>query len=36
VLFTSLFVLVMPYQLHDHIMHAGRNAMGLVLALVLI
>lgn len=36
VLLNSLFVLLMPYPVYDHIMHAGRNAMGLILSCVLI
>ena len=30
-----LFVMLMPPGVYDHIMHAGRNAMGMVLAVVL-
>ncbi|MHB1354468.1 MAG: AZOBR_p60025 family cell surface glycopolymer formation protein [Anaerolineae bacterium] len=36
VLLNSLFVLLMPSQVYDHIMHAGRNAMGMILALALL
>jgi hypothetical protein len=36
VLLNSVFVLLMPYQVYEHIMHAGRNAMGLILSLILI
>ena len=36
VLLNSVFVLLMPHQVFEHIMHAGRNALGLILASVLI
>ena len=32
--FNALFVLLLPLNVYDHIMHAGRNAGGLLLALV--
>jgi hypothetical protein len=31
-LFNCVFVLLMPINVYDHVMHAGRNATGLVLA----
>jgi hypothetical protein len=33
-LLNALFALLMPADVYDHIMHAGRNAAGMVLALV--
>jgi hypothetical protein len=35
VLFQAVPVLLMPAAVHDHIMHAGRNALGLVIGAVL-
>ena len=35
-LLNSLFVLLMPASSYDHIVHAGRNASGLVLSLVFV
>lgn len=34
-LFNCVFILLMPINVYDHVMHAGRNAAGLVLAALL-
>jgi hypothetical protein len=31
-LFNSIFVVLMPFGVYDHVMHAGRNAAGMVLS----
>lgn len=33
-LLNSLFVVLMPFDVYDHIMHAGRNASGMILSTI--
>jgi len=35
-LLNCVFVVLMPFDVYDHIMHAGRNAIGMVLSAVFI